>query len=134
MGLQRVKSPLSVREEQIATAIVSSTFAVHKELGPGLLENVYAVCLCHNLSKLGFQYQRQAPMRIVYDGVTFDEGYPIDILVESLAICELKSVETMLPVFDAQLLTYMKLAKKRLGFLINFNAPLIKDGIKRFVI
>ncbi|MFC1465967.1 MAG: GxxExxY protein [Candidatus Brachytrichaceae bacterium NZ_4S206] len=134
MGLQRVTSPLSEREERIAAAIVSSAFAVHKELGPGLLESVYEACFCHTLTKQGFHCVRQVVVPVTYDGVAFDEGFRIDVLVESLVICELKAVEVILPVHEAQLLTYLKLSHKRLGFLINFNVPLIKHGIKRFVL
>jgi len=126
--------PLSEREEQIATGIVESAYAVHRELGPGLLENIYEICFCHELAKRGLPFQRQVDLPIVYDGITFDEGLRLDVLVDGLVICELKSVESLHPVFQAQLLSHMKLTKKRLGFLINFNVPLIKNGIKRFVL
>ena len=126
--------PLSEREEQIATATVESAYAVHKALGPGLLEHIYEVCFCHELAKRGLSFQRQVDLPIVYDGITFDEGLRLDVLVDGLVICELKSVESLHPVFQAQLLSHMKLTKKRLGFLINFNVPLIKNGIKRFVL
>jgi len=126
--------PLSNREEQIATRIVESAFAVHKALGPGLLEHIYEVCFCHELSKHGLSHTRQVVLPIVYDGIEFVEGLRLDVLVEDMVICELKAVETMNPVFEAQLLSYLKLTKKRLGFLINFNVPLIKHGIKRIVL
>jgi GxxExxY protein len=126
--------PISDEEERIAKTIVASAYAVHSTLGPGLLENVYEVCFCHELSKRGLSYRRQVVVPIVYDGITFDEGLRLDVLVEDLVICELKAVETMKPVFLAQLLTQLKLTEKRLGFLINFNVPLIKHGIKRVVL
>lgn len=134
MGLQRVTSPLSESEERIAAAIVSSAFAVNKGLGPGLLGSVYEACFCHTLTKQGFHCARQVVVPVTYDGVTCNEGFQIDVLVESLVICELKAVEVILPVHETQLLTYLKLSHKRLGFLINFNVPLIKHGIKRFVL
>mgnify|MGYP005843647595 CR=1 FL=1 len=126
--------PLSDREERLAQAVASSAYTVHKALGPGLLENVYEVCFCHELAKRGVAFRRQVAVPISYDGMTFDEGLRLDVLVDDLVICELKSVETMNPVFLAQLLTQLKLTGKRLGFLINFNVPIIKSGIKRVIL
>ena len=126
--------PLSEKEEVIARKIVDAAYTVHKELGPGLLEKVYEVCLCHELSKRGVKYQRQVDIPIVYDGITFDEGLRLDLLVEDLIICELKAVDEINPVWEAQTISHLKLTGKRLGFLINFNVPLIKDGIRRFII
>lgn len=126
--------PISDEEERIASAIVDAAYAVHSQLGAGLLENVYEVCFCHELTKRELSYRRQVVLPIVYDGITFDEGLRLDVLVEELVICELKAVEKMNPVFMAQLLTQLKLTEKRLGFLINFNVPKIKDGIKRVVL
>ena len=125
---------ISDEEERIAKLIVGSVYAVHKTLGPGLLESVYEVCFCHELTKCGLSFLRQVVVPIVYDGITFDEGLRLDVLVEDLVICELKAVQTMHPVFLAQILTQLKLTGKRLGFLINFNVPLIKHGIKRVVL
>ena len=125
---------LSEREEAIAQKVVDAAYAVHKKLGPGLLEKVYEVCFCHELSKRGLKYQRQVDIPIIYDGMVFDEGLRIDVLVEDLIICELKAVEEMNPVREAQILSHLKLAGKRLGFLINFNVPVIKDGIKRIIL
>ena len=125
---------LSEREESIAQKIVDSAYTVHKKLGPGLLERVYEVCFCHELSKRGLKYQRQVDIPVVYDGIVFDEGLRLDVLVEELIICELKAVEEMNPVWEAQILSHLKLSGKRLGFLINFNVPLIKDGIKRVIL
>lgn len=127
-------APISDDEEHIAKAIVGAAYAVHSALGPGLLENIYEVCFCHELSKRNLSYRRQVAVPIAYDGITFDEGLRLDVLVEERVICELKAVETMHPVFLAQLLTQLKLTRKRLGFLINFNVPLIKEGIKRVVL
>ena len=126
--------PLPPEHERIARVIVDSAFAVHKTLGPGLLENVYEPCFCHELGKRGVAYQRQVAVPIVYDGIKFGEALRLDVLVESLVICELKVVETLLPVHLSQLLTYLKLTEKRLGFLINFNVPVIKYGIKRVIL
>jgi GxxExxY protein len=127
-------APISEREDQIAKTIVNSAFTVHKALGPGLLEGIYEVCFCHELTKQGLSVRRQVLLPIVYDGIKFDEGLRLDVLVEELIICELKAVEEMNPVFMAQLISYLKLAGKRIGFLINFNVPLIKSGIKRVVL
>jgi len=127
-------TPLSEKEEHIARKIVGAAYAVHKTLGPGLLEKVYEVCFCHELSKREVQYQRQVDIPIIYDGITFNEGLRLDVLVEELIICELKAVDEMNPVWEAQILSYLKLTGKRLGFLINFNVPLIKKGIKRIIL
>ncbi len=126
--------PLSKEEERLGREIVDAAFAVHQALGPGLLERIYEVCFCHELSKRGISFQRQVPVPIVYDGIRFEEGLRLDVLVEDLVICELKAVETFNPVYIAQLLTQLKLTGKRLGFLINFNVPMIKEGIKRVVL
>ncbi|MBW2599636.1 MAG: GxxExxY protein [Deltaproteobacteria bacterium] len=126
--------PLSKREDAIAKLIVDAAFTVHKGLGPGLLEKVYEVCFCHELSKRELKYQRQIDIPIIYDGKVFDEGLRLDVLVEDLIICELKAVDEMNPVWEAQILSHLKLTAKRLGFLINFNVPLIKDGIKRIIL
>jgi len=126
--------PLSKREEYIAEKIADAAYAVHKTLGPGLLEKVYEVCFCHEISKRGLENKRQVDIPIIYDGITFDEGLRLDVLVEELIICELKAVDEMNPVWEAQLLSHLKLTGKRLGFLINFNVPLIKKGIKRIIL
>jgi len=125
---------LSENEERIAKKIVDSAYAVHTILGPGLLEKVYEVCFCHELSKRGLEYQRQVDIPIIYDGIVFDEGLRLDVLVEDLIVCELKAVDEMNLVWEAQLLSHLTLTGKRLGFLINFNVPLIKKGIKRIIL
>jgi len=125
---------LSEREEKIATKIVDAAFQVHKVLGPGLLERVYEVCFCHELSKRHLKYQRQVDLPIKYDGIIFDEGLRLDVLVEDLIVCELKAVDQMNPVWKAQLISHLKLTDRRLGFLINFNVPLLKNGIERIIL
>jgi len=126
--------PLSDYEEDLAGKIVNAAYNVHSKLGPGLIESIYETCFCHELSKAGLNFKRQILLPIIYDSITLESGLKLDVLVEDKIICELKAVESILPVFDAQLLLYMKLARKRLGFLINFNVPLIKNGIKRKII
>lgn len=125
---------ISEEEELIGKAIVDAAYKVHKELGPGLLEKVYEVCFCHVLKEKGFDVQRQVSIPIIFDGITFDEGLRLDVMVNELVICELKAVDLVNPVWDAQLLSHLKLTEKRLGYLINFNVPLIKNGIKRMVL
>jgi len=125
---------LSKREESIAEKIIDAAFTVHKLLGPGLLERVYEVCFCHELSKRELKYQRQVDLPITYDGIIFDEGLRLDVLVEELIIRELKAVDEMNPVWNAQILSHLRLTDKRLGFLINFNVPLIRDGINRIIL
>ena len=125
---------LSKKEETIAEKIVDAAFTVHEILGPGLLERVYEVCFCHELSKRGLYSQRQVNLPITYDGMIFDEGLRLDVLVEDLIICELKAVDEMNAVWKAQILSHLKLTGKRLGFLINFNVPLIKSGINRIIL
>ena len=127
-------SPLTSEEEAIGKAVVNAAYIVHKELGPGLLEKVYEVCFCHVLSKNGYEVKRQLFIPIVFDNLIFEEGLRLDVMANNLVICELKAIETINPVWEAQILSHLKLTGKRLGYLINFNVPLIKDGIKRFVL
>jgi len=129
-----INSTISEREEQIATKIVDAAYNVYKNLGPGLLENIYEVCFCHELSKRDLSFQRQVTVPIVYDGIHLSDGLRLDVFVEDLVICELKAVDFIPTVYTSQLLTYLKLTGKRLGFLINFNAPVFKHGIKRIVL
>jgi len=130
---KRQYSPLSDEEERIGKAIVNAAYLVHKELGPGLLEKVYEICFCHVLVKNGYQVKRQLNIPIVFDNLVFDEGLRLDVLVNDLVICELKAIETVNPVWKAQILSHLKLTGKRLGYLINFDVPLIKDGIRRYI-
>jgi GxxExxY protein len=103
-------------------------------LGPGLLESVYETCFCHELTKAGLNYKRQVYVPITYDDVVLESALRLDVFVEDLVICELKATEDMNPVFKAQLLSHMKLMEKRLGYLINFNVPVMKNGIKRMIL
>ena len=119
---------------QVSGQIVDAAFAVHKELGPGLLETVYETCLAHELEDRGLSVSRQVLIPVKYKGVELDAELRIDLMIENAVVVELKAVENLLPVHEAQLLTYLKLTKLRLGLLINFNVPLIRDGIKRLVL
>ncbi|MFT7602724.1 MAG: GxxExxY protein [Saprospiraceae bacterium] len=125
-------APLSEREEDIGKAIVNAAYKVHKQLGPGLLEKIYEVCMAHELKKAGYKVERQVNIPIVYDGITFEEGLRLDLLVEGLVIAELKAVDLENPVWQAQIISHLKLTERNLGYLINFNVPLIKNGINRF--
>ncbi len=124
---------LSAEEEAIGKAVVNAAYLVHKELGPGLLERVYEICFCHVLTEKGFFVKRQMDVPVVFDGIIFNEGLRLDVIINDLVICELKALETVNPVWEAQLLSHLKLTNKRLGYLINFNVPLIKNGIKRMI-
>lgn len=113
--------------------ILDASIRVHKEMGPGLLESVYQQCLVKEFALRGVNVQTMVAIPLTYRGFTLDKDYVIDILVENEVIIELKAVEFLLPVHEAQIISYLKLADKRLGCLINFNVPLLKDGFKRFV-
>ena len=126
--------PIPERAESAAKAVVNAAYAVHAALGPGLLESVYEACLCYELDKRGVPFKRQAALPVVYDGVRIDAGLRLDVLVDESVVAELKAVEKMLPLYEAQLLTYLKLTGSRVGLLINFNVPVIRDGIKRMVL
>lgn len=125
--------PIPERTEDVARPTLDAAFCVHRALGPGLLESVYEACLCHELSKRQLKIVYQEKLPVTYDGVRLETGLRPDVLVEDCLIVEIKAVERMIPLYDAQLLTYLKLTGYRLGFLINFNVPLLKDGIKRIV-
>lgn len=124
--------PLSVEEENIGAAVVNGAFIIHKQFGPGLLEKVYEVCLTHELRKSGLHVMRQVPIPIIYDDITFDEGFRLDLIIENKVIVEIKALDNVNPVWEAQILSHLKLTNLNLGYLINFNVPLIKDGIRRF--
>ena len=117
----------------ISHNIIGAAFKVHSALGPGLLESTYEVCLEYELVKLGYKVERQKSLPVNYEGIKLDAGYRIDLLVEDSVIVELKSVEDVLPIHHAQVLTYLKLSKIKLGLLINFNVRDLKLGIKRIV-
>ncbi|MEO7484339.1 MAG: GxxExxY protein [Ferruginibacter sp.] len=125
---------LSEHEEYLAKEIVDCIYKVHKSLGPGLLEKIYEVCFCHELDKKGIDYKRQVSIPITYDGIIFDEGFKLDVFVDDLIICELKARDQLNALWHAQILSHLRLLNKRIGFLVNFNVPLIKDGIKRIVL
>jgi GxxExxY protein len=122
-----------LKENKIAKLVVDAAYHVHTKLGPGLLESVYEVVLAHEIEKRGLALERQASIPVQYDGLVFDEGFRADMIVEDAVIIELKSVESVAPVHKKQLLTYLRLADKKLGLLLNFGAPLIKKGIFRIV-
>ena len=117
--------------EKIASEIVDAAIAVHRELGPGLLESAYESCLAYELRKRGLYVETQKELPVKYDNNLVEAGYRIDLLIEHQIIVELKAVETVLPIHKAQLITYLKLSDKRLGFLINFNVKLLKNGLTR---
>jgi len=121
------------RLNELSRIIVDACYHVHKEMGPGLLESVYEFCLFKELSLRNIAVENQVVVPLIYKGFELTKEFRLDILVENEIILELKSVDSILPVHSAQLISYLKLADKRLGFLINFNVPTIKDGIKRFV-
>ena len=125
---------LSEREEYLGKEIVDAAYRVHSQLGPGLLEKIYEACFCYELEKKGIPNKRQVELPFVYDGKIFDEGMRLDVFVDDLVICELKSRETINVLWHSQLISHLKLTNRRLGYLINFNVPLIKDGIKRFIV
>ena len=117
----------------ITEAIIGAAMKVHSALGPGLLESAYEACLAHELRKAGFDVRSQVELPVVYDGVRVDLGYRIDLLVNDTVIVELKCVEKIAPIHEAQTLSYLKLSKKRVGLIINFHVRHLKDGIKRFI-
>jgi GxxExxY protein len=119
--------------DNITEKIIGAAITVHRELGPGLLESAYEECVCFELSQLGLGFERQVPLPVHYKEVKLDCGYRMDIVVELLVIVELKAVERIIPVHEAQLLSYLKLAKLRVGLLLNFHTPVLKSGLKRIV-
>jgi GxxExxY protein len=119
--------------ERIATVVVDAMVKVHRALGPGLLESAYQACLAHELRGRGVELQCEVVLPVKYAGIEIDAGYRIDMLLDGCVLIENKSVQSILPIHEAQLLTYLKLSQCRLGFLVNWNVPLIKDGIKRLV-
>ncbi len=118
---------------EISGTVVNAAMKVHSVLGPGLLENAYEACLLHELKKRGVSVRSQVVLPVQYDGEVIDIGYRLDLLVEGEVIVELKAVEKVLPIHEAQLLSYLRLSNKKIGLLINFNVLHLKDGIKRMV-
>jgi GxxExxY protein len=122
-----------VNKDGLGGTILGCAMKVHTTLGPGLLESAYEACLVHEISKAGLTVARQVALPVVYDGIELDAGYRIDLLVENKVILELKVVEKLLPIHTAQLLSYLKLSRQELGYLLNFNVVHMRDGIKRVV-
>ena len=130
---QRVFQPIPADVERIGKVVLNAAFKVHSTLGPGLLESVYQVAMKHTLEKSGVNVKTDVKLPIMFEGIKLDSGLQLDLLVEKCVIVELKSVERMNQLYQKQLLTYLRLSRIRLGFLINFNVPYLKDGIKRMV-
>jgi GxxExxY protein len=128
-GIQR-----ALVHQELTKKILGAAIEVHKALGPGLLESVYETCLCHELTLRNLSFERQVLVPVLYKGLNIECGYRLDLLVENTVILELKSIEQILPVHAAQLLTYLKLMNKPVGFIINFNVPVLKNGIVRKVL
>jgi GxxExxY protein len=124
-------TPVADELNRISGEVVDAAIAIHSELGPGLLESVYEVTLGHELRQRNLRIDRQVPVPIEYRGIRFDEGYRLDIVVNDLVIVEVKSIEEISPVRKKQLLTYLRLTRRPLGLLLNFNVNLMKDGISR---
>jgi len=122
-----------MNENEIGEILLGCAIKVHTALGPGLLESTYEACLIHELAKAGLKADRQVALPVVYDGVQLDAGYRIDVLVANLVVVELKVAERILPLHSAQLLSYLKLSGKKLGYLLNFNVVHMRQGIKRVV-
>jgi GxxExxY protein len=118
---------------ELTEKVIGASIEIHRALGPGLLESAYEECLCYELTRHGVQYTRQQPLPVIYKGVRLDCGYQMDIVVEKAIILELKTVEKLLPIHEAQLLTYLKLTGLSLGLLLNFNVPVLKYGVRRIV-
>lgn len=125
---------MNIEFDVLSNRVIGYALEVHRELGPGLLESAYEQCLAHELAVAGVPFERQKPLPVVYKGICLDCDYRIDLLIDNNLIIELKSVDRFLPLHEAQLLTYMKLSGIRVGLLINFNVPRLKDGLKRMVL
>ena len=119
---------------RLTQQIIVAAIAVHRELGPGLLESVYEECLCSELRRASLKFERQVTLPIVYRDVRLECGYRLDLVVEDSVLLELKAVEALAPIHEAQMLTYLRLSKLKIGLLINFNHGVLKDGIRRFVL
>jgi len=126
--------PLTDREKWLASQIVEIAITIHRFLGPGLLESIYEKCFCYELTKRNIPFVNQKCTELIYDNVIIDEGLRIDIMVDDLIVIDLKAQEVYLPVWEAQLLSCLKLTHKRLGYILNFHVPLMKDGLKRMIL
>jgi len=131
---KKVFQPIAPEVEKIGKTVLDAAFKVHTTLGPGLLESVYETTMAYEVRKSGLHVATQVSLPILYDGEKLESGLRLDMLVAKCVIVELKSVETMNPVYEAQIMTYLRLSSVRLGFLINFNVKHLKDGVKRFVV
>jgi GxxExxY protein len=131
---QKVYLPIAPEIEQIGKVILNAAFKVHTILGPGLMESVYETCLAYEIRKSGIEVYTQVFLPVIYEGIKIDAGLRLDILVGNCIIVEIKAVETMNPLYVAQILTYLRLSEQHLGFLINFNVLHLKDGIKRIIL
>ena len=120
-------------ENRLTERIIGAAIEVHRHLGPGLLESAYEACLCYELGQLGLRFQKQVHLACAYKGIRLDCGYKMDLVVEDSVIVEIKSINDLLPIHSAQLLTYLKASGKPVGLLINFNVPILKKGLKRIV-
>ncbi|MGE0423254.1 MAG: GxxExxY protein [Reyranellaceae bacterium] len=120
--------------DALSGAVIGLAIEVHRALGPGLLESAYEECLCFELQQAGIPFRRQVPLPVTYKAVKLDCGYRLDLLVEERLVVELKTVERLMPVHDAQLLSYLRLGGYRAGLLLNFNVPVLKDGLRRIVL
>src|SRR5664280_2958948 len=132
-GAEVTSAPRLSRLNQLTEQIIGAAIEVHRQTGPGLMESVYEECLCYELSQLGLAFQRQVHLPLSYKGIKLDCGFKMDLLVEDSVVLELKTVDQLLPIHFAQLLTYLKLSGKKLGLLINFNEPVLTKGLKRLV-
>jgi GxxExxY protein len=131
---RRLRTSITDGRDPLSGKVIELAIEVHRELGPGLLEDVYEECLCYELSQAGLAFQRQLPLPVRYKQVRLDCGYKLDVVVEQKLVLELKTVEKLLPIHDAQILTYLKISGIKTGLLMNFCTPLLKDGLKRFVL
>jgi len=123
-----------LNKNEISGAVVDAAMKIHSALGPGLLESAYAACLKHELIKRGFRVSCEVPLPVVYDGVRLEAGYRLDMVVEDTVVVELKAIEALAPIHQAQIISYLKLSGKAIGLLINFHSLHLKDGLKRFVV
>jgi GxxExxY protein len=130
----RGSAPVAYEHDAVTERIIGLAIQVHRHLGPGLLESAYEECLCYELRENEIAFRRQVPLPIIYKGIRLDCGYRLDILVEEQVILELKTVERLLPIHEAQMLTYLKLSGIHIGLLLNFNTAVLKDGLRRILL
>ena len=126
--------PLTEREQWLTSQLMNIAITVHKTLGPGLLKSIYEKCFCYELSKRDIPFTRRQALPVIYNNMSIEDGLKIDLIIDGLIIVELKAQENFHPVWEAQLLSYLKLTGKRLGYIMNFNVPLMKDGIRRMIL